>query len=101
MSEEIKRIDEEKHSENEKQASMSTDLNGEQIFFRSCNTCHALGKKSALAPALDQLEEHFPTDQLLKAFLRKGKGIMPAQTKDVLNDKEMESLIVYLRHIND
>jgi mono/diheme cytochrome c family protein len=101
MSEEIKRIDELKHSESEKQASMSTDLNGEQIFFRSCNTCHPTGRKGPLAPALDQLDEHFATDQLLKSFLRKGKGIMPAQTKDVLNDKEMDSLIVYLRHIND
>jgi mono/diheme cytochrome c family protein len=101
MSEEIKRIDELKHSESEKQASMSTDLNGEQLFFRSCSTCHPSGKQGPLAPALDQLDEHFPTDQALKAFLRKGKGIMPAQTKDVMDDQEMNSLIVYLRHIND
>ena len=101
MSEEMKRIAENKQLEREKQASMSTDLNGEQVFFRSCNTCHPGGKKGPLAPALDQLEEHFPSDQQLKAYLRKGKGIMPPQTKDVLNDKEMDALISYLRRIND
>ncbi len=97
MREEVKRIEQVKRAQNEKQASMSTDLTGEQVFFRSCNTCHPGGKKSPLGPALDHLADHFPTDGALAKFLRQGKGIMPPQPRDVLNDQEMDSLIAYLR----
>jgi mono/diheme cytochrome c family protein len=101
MSEEIKRIDENKHSLSERAASLSTDLNGEQLYFRSCNTCHPTGRQGPMGPALDHVNEHFPTDAALRDFIRKGKGVMPAQTKDVMDDKEMDSLIAYVRHIND
>lgn len=101
MAEEIKRIDENKHSLNERAASLSTDLNGEQLYFRSCNTCHPTGRQGPEGPSLEHINEHFLTDAALRDFLRKGKGIMPAQTKDVMDDKEMDSLIVYLRHLND
>ncbi len=101
MSEEIKRIQELQYSEKAKQESLSSDLNGEQIFYRSCNTCHPGGQKGPLAPSLEHLNEHFITDQSLRAFLRKGKGIMPAQSKDVLDELEMDSLITYLRRLNN
>ena len=54
-----------------------------------------------MGPALDHVNEHFLTDAALRDFIRKGKGVMPAQTKDVMDDKEMDSLIAYVRHIND
>jgi mono/diheme cytochrome c family protein len=103
MSEEVKRIDESKLAEQRKQAAMSNDLNGEQIFFRTCNECHPTGKKN-VGPALDQLDEHFPDDAKLAAYIRQGgakKGaIMPPVPKDVLNDQEMANLILYLRKLN-
>lgn len=101
MSEEIKRIDENKHSLSERAASLSTDLNGEQLYFRSCNTCHPSGRQGPEGPSLEHVNDHFPTDDALKAFIRKGKGIMPGQTKDVMDDKEIDSLIVYVRHLYD
>lgn len=99
MSEEVKRIDESKLAEQRKQAAMSNDLNGEQIFFRTCNECHPTGKKN-LGPALDKIDEHFPDDSKLIAFIRAGKGIMPPVPKDVLNDQEMANLVLYLRKLN-
>jgi mono/diheme cytochrome c family protein len=99
MSEEMKRIDESKLADQKRQASMSNDLNGEQIFFRTCNECHA-GGKANVGPALDKLDEHFPDDSKLIAFIRKGKGVMPPVPKDVLNDNEMASLITYLRKLD-
>ena len=98
MDKEIKRIDESKLAELNRQAAMSNDLNGEQIFFRTCNECHPTGKKN-VGPALDQLDEHFPDDSKLIAYIRKGKGVMPPVPKDVLNDAEMSSLIRYLRKL--
>ena len=100
MGEEVKRIDESKLADQRKQAAMSNDLNGEQIFFRTCNECHQSGKAN-VGPALDKLDEHFPEDSKLIAYLRAGKGVMPPVPKDVLNDAEMASLIVYLRKLNE
>ena len=100
MKEEIKRIDEVKRERLLAEASRSENLTGEQIFIRSCNTCHPGGKKGPLAPRLDKLDDHFPSDLSLRTFLRSGKGIMPAQPQNVVSDKEMDSLINYLRGLN-
>jgi len=99
MTEEIKRIDESQQAEFKRKSLMSNDLTGEQIYYRSCKTCHAGGKRD-VGPALDHMDEHYPDDHKLIAFLRKGKGIMPPQTKDVLNDNEMQSLVRYLRQLH-
>ena len=96
MSEEVKRIEAVRRAELEHQAATSTNLNGEQIFIRSCNTCHPGGAKG-LGPSLAKIDEHFADDAALKAFIRKGKGAMPAQGKEALNDRELASLIAYLR----
>jgi mono/diheme cytochrome c family protein len=99
MSEEMKRIDESKLADQKRQASMSNDLNGEQIFFRTCNECHP-GGKANVGPALDKLDEHFPDDSKLIAYIRKGTVVMPPVPKSVLNDTEMSSLITYLRKLD-
>lgn len=96
MSEEVKRIEQVKQLERRRKDASSTDLTGQQIFMRSCNTCHPGGSKG-MGPALDQLGEHFPGDQQLKSFIRKGKGLMPAQPPEILNDKELDNLTDYLR----
>lgn len=52
-----------------------------------------------MGPSLINMETDFPTDQALKNFLRKGKGMMPAQAIDTINDEEMKNLIVYLHTV--
>ena len=98
MSEEVRRIEEVKKAQQKLAESQSTDLTGEQVFIRSCNTCHPGGRKG-YGPALDQMTKDFPTDDALKKFIRSGKGMMPAQTKDILNDKELNNLVDYLRQM--
>lgn len=98
MSEEMKRIESTEKAQKQRAEANSTDLTGEQVFVRSCNTCHPLGKAN-LGPSLENLSSKFPEDAALIAFLRKGKGMMPPQTKDVLNDQEMSNLVVYLRQL--
>lgn len=99
MSEEMKRINITQQAEQQREAGRSTNLTGEQIFIRSCNTCHP-GGEAGMGPSLENLGKHFAEDAKLKAFLRKGKGNMPAQTKDTLNDKELDDLVLYLRNLN-
>ncbi len=96
MAEEVKRIEAVKNIERRQAESTSTNLTGAQVFMRSCNTCHP-GGGAVMGPALDKLEEHFPNDELLKQFIRSGKGIMPAQPSESINKQELENLIRYLR----
>lgn len=96
MSEEMRRIDAVKRQNERAAASRSTDLTGEQVFMRSCNTCHP-GGREGMGPALDKTTEHYPQDEALTAFLRKGKGTMPGNPKNTLNDQEMHNLVVHLR----
>ncbi len=96
MGEEVRRIKAVNELEKERAQSQSTDLTGEQVFIRSCNTCHPRGR-AGMGPALDAIDAHFPDDQQLKRFIRMGKGVMPAQTKDLINDVELDNLVKYLR----
>ena len=96
MGEEVKRIQAVNEMERERSQSQSTDLTGEQVFIRSCNTCHPQGRQG-VGPALDQLSEHFASDEMLKRFIRMGKGVMPGNPKETLNDVELDNLIKYLR----
>jgi len=98
MSEEMKRIQERKNAERMRDASLSPDLTGEQLFFRSCNTCHPGGKKG-FGPSLEDLPEHIPDDAKLKLLIRQGKGIMPGQPKTTMNDQELDNLVDYLRKL--
>lgn len=98
ITEEMRRIEAQKKDKERREKGMSTDLSGQQIFIRSCNTCHA-GGKAGMGPDLSKLSEHFPTDDKLKKFLRTGVGAMPPQPKDVLNDAELDNLVQYLREM--
>lgn len=98
MSEEMKRIEQVNMDKKRKIDEMTTNLSGKQVFVRTCNTCHP-GGEAGMGPALDKLKDHFPTDEKLRSFLRQGAGIMPPQPKEVLNDKEMDNLIDYLRSL--
>lgn len=95
----MRRIEAAKQANQLQQASTSTNLTGEQIFVRSCNTCHPNGKLG-MGPRLDKLAEDFPTDSALAGFIRKGKGIMPPQPKDSINDDELNNLVGYLRNLS-
>ncbi len=96
MGEEVKRIRAVNEVEKQRAQSQSTDLTGEQVFIRSCNTCHPRGRQG-VGPALDKMDVHFPDDVTLKRFIRMGKGVMPAQTADAVNDIELDNLVKYLR----
>lgn len=100
MNEEMKRIEAAKQAGQLREASRSTNLTGEQIFYRSCNTCHPSGKKG-VGPRLDKITEHYPDDKQLAALFRKGKGMMPPQPKEDINDDELKNLINYVRTLND
>jgi mono/diheme cytochrome c family protein len=99
MSEEMKRIERSKKVELRKEASFSGNLTGEQIFIRSCNTCHS-GADAGVVPKLSVIKEKYLDDEALKKLIRKGKGRMPAQPKETLNDTELNNLIEYLRTLN-
>lgn len=96
MKEEIKRIEQVEKAQKQRAMAGSTNLTGEQIFMRSCNTCHP-GGQAGMGPTLESMNAHFPDDQALKTYIRKGKGIMPGQPKETINDDELDSLITYLR----
>jgi cytochrome c550 len=99
MSEEVKRINEVKRAQQSRDAARSTNLTGEQLFIRTCNTCHP-GGKEGMGPSLDKLNDDIPDDGALKKFIRSGKGLMPGQPKNVINDQELDSLVLYLRNLN-
>ncbi len=50
MGEEVKRIRAVNEVEKQRAQSQSTDLTGEQVFIRSCNTCHPRGRQG-MGPA--------------------------------------------------
>ncbi|MBK7838905.1 MAG: cytochrome c [Candidatus Obscuribacter sp.] len=52
-----------------------------------------------MGPSLENIATKFAKDDELKAFIRKGKGIMPAQPVDVINDQELDNLVGYLRQL--
>jgi mono/diheme cytochrome c family protein len=95
LSEEMKRIEASRQYEEKQEASRSTDLTGDQIFIRSCNTCHP-GGKQGMGPNLLDISEKYD-DANLKRIIRKGKGIMPAQPPNVINDIELDRLVAYLK----
>jgi len=98
MGEEMKRIELVKQAQEKRTEAGSTNLTGEQLFFRSCNTCHPNGRAN-LGPSLENLANDFPDDAKLKIYIRQGKGMMPAQPKDSINDQELDNLVDYLRHL--
>lgn len=99
MTEEMRRIEAVKRMNERAAAARSSDLTGEQIFMRSCNTCHP-GGKQGMGPALNDMNEHFADDAALIAFLRKGKGTMPGQPKSTIDDQEMSGLVGYVRALS-
>lgn len=98
MGEEMRRIEESKVASKMREASRTSNLTGEQLFVRSCNTCHP-GGGQGMGPSLINAEKDFPTDEALKKFIRQGKGMMPPQTLENINDEEMKNLLVYLHGV--
>jgi mono/diheme cytochrome c family protein len=100
MSEEMKRINEVKRAQQSREAARSTNLTGEQLFIRTCNTCHP-GTKEGMGPSLEKVNEEIPNDSDLRKIIRSGKGMMPGQPKEVINDQELDALVGYLRRITE
>jgi len=99
MSQEMKRIEEVQRAQQSRDASRSTNLTGEQLFIRTCNTCHP-GGKAGMGPSLEKVNDDMPDDKALKKIIRSGKGLMPGQPKEVINDQELDALVSYLRALN-
>lgn len=99
MQEELRRIEGARKLEQASARSRSDDLTGEEIFLRSCNTCHTQSRKG-IGPRLEKVKEHYPDDASLIALIRKGKGVMPPQPKETINDSEMQSLVEYVRQLD-
>jgi len=99
IGEEVKHIEEVEKAEQRQVTARSENLTGEQVFIRSCNTCHP-GGKIGIGPSLETLDTAFPDDAKLKAFIRQGRGNMPGQSKAAINDKELDNLVIYLRTLN-
>jgi mono/diheme cytochrome c family protein len=96
MNEEVKRINETQRAQKSRDASRSTNLTGEQLFIRTCNTCHP-GGKEGMGPSLQNVDKDLPDDNAVKKLIRQGRGIMPGQPKDVINDAELDLLVQYVR----
>lgn len=96
MKEEVKRIERVRKVRQRMEAALSDQLTGEQVFLRSCNTCHA-GLKANLGPALDKINERFTSDNELKQYIRTEHGVMPGQPIETISDIELSALVVYLR----
>ena len=69
---------------------------GAAVYNANCAACHnnmkpKIGDKDAWAPLIKE-----GTDALVASTI-KGKGMMPPQPKEVLNDQEMDNLVGYLR----
>jgi mono/diheme cytochrome c family protein len=99
MSEEVRRINEVKRAQQSRDAARSTNLTGEQLFIRTCNTCHP-GGKEGMGPSLEEINDKMPDDNAIKKLIRSGKGMMPAQPKEVIDDKELDLLVQYVRGMN-
>ena len=96
VSEEVRQIERVKQAQKEELAGRSEQLTGQQVFIRSCNTCHPGGCAGA-GPSLEEINNRFPTDAQLAKFIRTGSGQMPPQPPSVLTDQELANLISYLR----
>lgn len=95
MTEEVKRIRAAKNCDNRYNDLKNGYLTGQQIFIRSCNTCHPGGKQSPLGPSILDYKNKFKTTNELKHFIVQGcKSGMPGQTN--LTSEELENLVQYL-----
>lgn len=99
IGEEVKHIEEVQRAQLRQETARTENLTGEQLFVRSCNTCHP-GGKAGIGPSLEEINSKMPEDEALKALIRKGRGNMPPQSKESINDQELENLITYLRSLN-
>lgn len=99
IAEEVKHIEEVQKAEMRQQTARSENLTGEQVFIRSCNSCHP-GGQAGIGPSLAELNTSMPDDDKLKALIRAGRGNMPPQSKTTINDQELNNLVAYLRSLN-
>ena len=99
IGEEVKHIEEVQRAQMRQETARSENLTGEQLFVRSCNTCHP-GGAAGMGPSLAEINTSMPDDAQLKALIRTGRGNMPPQSKGTINDQELDNLVTYLRSLN-
>ena len=68
---------------------------GERLFMQHCNQCH-VGGAAGVGPSLN--DKPLPP-WALRIQVRHGFGAMPAYSSKVLNDRELEDVITYVRYL--
>ena len=78
---------------------------GASVYKSNCAPCHGdhgdsntLAGKSFKAPPLTNLDIFKKSDQELVAFIKKGKGQMPAWD-ETLSDNEIKDVIAYIHNL--
>lgn len=70
-------------------------VQGKMLYDRYCNSCHP-GGASGLGPALNNK----PLPGFLVRFqIRKGLGVMPAFSDEVISDKETKMIVAYMKKL--
>lgn len=71
---------------------------GAQTFANTCGGCHPNGNQG-VGPQLygPQFPAKYSSDATLKAFIRAGRGQMPAFTVAKLSDADLNNIVAYLR----
>ncbi len=74
---------------------------GAKIYNEHCVNCHGANGKGEIAGTPDFLQTGFlaKPDYELKAFIKSGRGIMPAY-QNILKDREISDVIAYIRTFN-
>ena len=70
-------------------------LQGRKIFMSYCNSCHP-GGTSGLGPSL--INKPLP-GFAIRFQVRNGLGVMPAFSKEVLSEKEVDRIIAYIKEL--
>ncbi|GGB04682.1 cytochrome c [Macrococcus hajekii] len=60
----------------------------------NCTSCHGQNLEGAMGPKLAGTSK--PADEL-KKVIREGKGAMPAHDESVIADKDLDTLVKYLK----
>lgn len=69
------------------------EAHGQKVFMRHCHQCHTHGA-GALGPGLN--DKPLP-GFVIRMQVRHGFGAMPAFSRDVIGDDELDDIVAYLR----
>lgn len=71
------------------------EIRGEKVFMQYCHKCHPGGERG-LGPALNNKPLPGP---MIKLQVRAGMGAMPAFSKELLPDPQLDDLVAYIKRL--